>query len=120
MEGKVIVVRKLVALDIHLHGPRFILLEFGLGTPAIIAVGLVLAFTNAFLLGLYLFLTGINYVPLLVYAAVIVQAKSADAEVSYGLEHDPHYNRKYSTQQLIIFVPLSILALTAYQELQKS
>jgi hypothetical protein len=75
MDGKVINVRKLVALDIVLHGPKFILTEFGVGTPTILAVGLWLVFTNAFLLGLYLFFTGINYVPLLIYAIVIARAK---------------------------------------------
>jgi hypothetical protein len=34
---RLIDIRKLVALDITLHGPKFIMIEFGLGTPAIIA-----------------------------------------------------------------------------------
>ncbi len=32
-EGKLFNVRRLVALDMGLHGPRFILIEFGLGVP---------------------------------------------------------------------------------------
>ena len=66
MEGKLIDIRKLDALDIVLHGPKFIIAEFVVATPAIIAVGLWLIFTNAFLLGLYLLFTGINYIPLLI------------------------------------------------------
>ena len=36
---RLINIRKLVALDITLHGPKFIIIELGLGTPAIIAMG---------------------------------------------------------------------------------
>jgi hypothetical protein len=119
MEGKIINVRKLIALDITLHGGKFILVEFGIGTPAIITVGLVLMFASSFLLGSYLFLTGINYVPLLVYAIIITKAKDAEKEVAYGLAHDKHYNRKYSLQQLLIFIPLAILFLAIADELRR-
>ena len=61
--SKLVNVRKLVALDITLHGPKFILAEFGIATPVIIAVGLTVMFTGPFFLGLYLSLTGINYAP---------------------------------------------------------
>jgi hypothetical protein len=115
MDGKVINVRKLVALDIVLHGPKFILTEFGVGPPTILAVGLWLVFTNAFLLGLYLFFTGINYVPLLIYAIVIARGKTANLEVTQDLERDKHFNRKYSTQQLMIFIPFAILILAIAQ-----
>ena len=101
MEGRVIIVRRLVALDITLHGSRFIMLEFGVGTPAILAVGGFLAATGQPVLGLYLLLTGINYVPLLIYAALIARAGSAEREVASGLSQDAHYVRKYSTQQLL-------------------
>jgi hypothetical protein len=74
-EDLLINVRNLVALDITLHGQRFILVEFGLGTPAIIIVGLLLISASSVpLLGLYLLLTGINYLPLLAYATVLVRA----------------------------------------------
>ena len=113
---RLIIVRKLVALDITLHGNRFILAEFGVGTPVIIAVGLFLMATNAsYVLGLYLLLTGVNYIPLLAFAAVIARAGSADEEVERGLANDRHYVRKYSTQQLLIFVPLAVIALAVAQ-----
>lgn len=119
--GGLIVVRKLVALDITLHGSRFILFEFGIGTPAIFAVGLWLALGNVgSLLGVYLFLTGFNYVPLLIYAIVIIRNGTARKEVEYGLAHERHYNRRYSTQQLLIFVPLAVLALAIVQEIRET
>jgi hypothetical protein len=119
-EGRLINIRKLVALDITLHGPRFILIEFGVGTPAIILVGLWLMLTSSvFILGLYLFLTGINYVPLLLYAVVIARKGSAQTEVEQGLAQNKHYVRKYSLQQLLIFVPLAILIIAVGQEITK-
>jgi len=120
VEGRVINVRKLVALDITLHGPRFIMIEFGAGTPAILAVGGFLAATGQPILGVYLLLTGINYIPLLVYAVLIARAGTARDEVDEGLSQDKHYVRKYSTQQLLIFVPFAVILLAAAQELRRS
>ena len=60
MEGRVINVRKLVALDIALQGPRFIVIEFGVGTPSILAIGGFLAVSGQPALGVYPRLTGIN------------------------------------------------------------
>lgn len=54
--NRLISVRKLVAGDITLHGPRFILIEFGLGTPAMMLFGLWLMLSRfVFALGLYIF-----------------------------------------------------------------
>lgn len=103
-------IRKLVALDITLHGSWFIIIEFGIGTPAILIAGLWLILTNSeFILGFYIFLTGINYVPLLFYAIVIAKSGSAQREVEQDLAQNKHYIRKYSLQQLIIFIPLFVL-----------
>lgn len=119
-EGRLIEVRKLVALDITLHGSLFIMIEFGVSTSIIVAFGLWLMFaTNVFILGLYVFLTGLNYLPLLIYAVVIVRAGTAKNEVEYGLTHCEHYNRKYSIQQFLIFVPLLVLLLATIQELSR-
>jgi len=115
------IVRKLVALDIVLHGPRFIMIEFGVGTPAMLAVGLwLMSGSPAYALGLYLLLAGLNYIPLLIYAVLIVRGGSARRETEYGLSHDRHYVRKYSTQQLLLFVPLAVLVLAIAQELRQS
>jgi hypothetical protein len=118
MEGRLINIHKLVALDIRLHGPLFILIEFGAGTPLIIAFGLWLMLNNAFFLGLYILLTGINYVPLLIYAIIFARDKTANREVEYELSHYKHYIRKYSIQQFLIFIPLLILLLAIIQKLK--
>jgi hypothetical protein len=115
------IVRKLVALDIVLHGPRFIMIEFGVGTPAILAFGLwLMSGSLGYLLGVYLLLTGLNYVPLLIYAVLVVRGNSARRETEYGLAHDRHYVRRYSTQQLLLFVPLAVLVLAIVQELKRT
>jgi hypothetical protein len=117
-EGRLVNIRKLVALGITLHGPRLILLEFGLGAPGIMAIGASFMLTcRYFIFGLYLFLTGVNYLPALVYAIVIYRKGSAKSEVEYGLAHDKHYVRKYSLQQFIIFIPLAVVIIAVIQEL---
>jgi hypothetical protein len=118
VEGRIIDVRRLVALDITLHGPRFIMIEFGVGTPIILAVGAFLAAGAAgfqLYLGLYLLATGINYVPVLIYAVLIVRAGTAKSEVADEMSANPHYVRKYGVQQLLIFVPFAIVLLAAVQ-----
>jgi hypothetical protein len=117
MEGRVINIRKLVALDVSLHGPRFIMIEFGVGTPAIIALGLLVVFTGQPALGAYVVLTGINYVPLLIYAFMIARAGSAAMEIAAGMTSDRHYVRKYSIEQLMIFIPFAVISLALIQEL---
>ena len=96
------------------------MIEFGVGTPAILAVGGFLAATGQPILGVYLLLTGINYIPLLVYAVLITRAGTARDEVAGGLSQDKHYVRKYSTQQLLIFVPFAVILLAAAQELRRT
>jgi len=118
MEGRLINVRKLVALDVTLHGPRFIAIEFGVGTPTILAVGIWLALGSLsieFWLGVYLILTGINYIPVLAYAVLVIRGGDWKSEVAEGLATDPHYVRKYSIQQLLIFVPFAIVVLSLLQ-----
>jgi hypothetical protein len=118
-EGRLVNIRKLVALDITLHGPRFILIEFGLAAPGIMALGASLMLTSRFFIfGLYIFLTGVNYVPALVYAIIIARKGSAKSEVEYGLARDKHYVRKYSLQQFIIFIPLAVVIIALIQELR--
>ena len=113
MEGRLINVRKLVSLDIVLHGPRFILLEFGVGTPAILVIGLIVLLQgDPYFLGWYLILTGVNYVPLLGYAIVAVRRGTALKDVEDDMAQDRHYVRKYSIQQFLLFIPFSMLVLT--------
>ena len=119
-EGRLINIRRLVAWDITLHGARFILVEFGLGTAALIVFGywLMSTITNLFL-GLYIFLVGINYLVLLVYAAIISSLGSARGEVDPELAHDKRFVRKYGSQQLLILIPFAVLVVTLIQEITR-
>ena len=119
-EGRLINIRRFVAWDITLHGARFILLEFGLGTAALIVFGYWLMSTiTSLYLGLYIFLVGINYLVLLVYAAIISSIGSAKFEVDPNLAHDKHFIRKYGLQQLLILVPFAVLIITLIQEITR-
>jgi len=120
-EGRLINIRKLVAWDITLHGPRFILVEFGIGTPAMILFGLWLMIADlAFALGLYVFLVGVNYAPLLLYAIVIVKRGSAESEISHDLARSKQYIRKYGSQQILILLPPAIILVALVQEMKKN
>jgi hypothetical protein len=65
-------------------------------------------------------LTGIKYVPLLFYAIVIDRSGSTQRIVKQDLAPNNHYIRKYSLQQLIIFIPLFILLIAIVQEIKKA
>ena len=71
-------------------------------------------------MGFYIFLTGINYGPLLFYAIVIAKSGSAQREVEQDLAQNKHYIRKYSLQQLIIFISLVVLLIAIVQEIKKA
>src|SRR5215472_16699175 len=125
----VINIRKLAALDIVFHGPRFILIEFALGVVGCAILGFFSLYFGLFrdsnhslfavFLGCFLLWIAFNYVPLLTYAISIVRHKSAHREVAYQLEHKDKYAKKYAFQSTLLLVPLAIPALAAYQELQK-
>jgi glycerol-3-phosphate acyltransferase PlsY len=126
---RMINVRKLAALDIAFHGPRFILIEFGLGVFGCAAFGLFslyFAFLHgpahalfAAIIGCCLLWIALNYVPLLLYAIALTRRKSVQQEVAFELAHRDRYARKYTLQSTLILVPFAILLLAAYQELQK-
>jgi hypothetical protein len=121
-------IRKLAALDIIFHGPRKILLEFGL---TVVTCGVLAALSISFyfrtpgqspfplILGLLLALLGCNYVPLLIYAIIIVRNKSALQEAAFELEHKDTSTRKYTLQSLLLFLPLFVLILAIVQEARK-
>jgi hypothetical protein len=73
-------------LDIVFHGPRLILAEFVVGVFLPLALGLLSLLRGRAawqsILGVYLILVAINYVPLLVYALIIVFKGDAHADVS--------------------------------------
>src|SRR5258706_551245 len=92
--GRIINVRKLVALDIALHGTRFIVGEFAIGIALGAALRVWLAVSglplghaaSAFklVLGAYFLCLALNYVPMLLYAIVLARSQSARREVAGG------------------------------------
>lgn len=112
-EGRLFNVRRLVALDMGLHGSKFILVEFGLGVPVPMILGLSLAMSGTWILGVYIFTLGINYIPFLVYA--IALRKSYGGVVDMNAPETPGLNHKYSIQQFLIFVPFFTAALAIAQ-----
>jgi hypothetical protein len=126
---RIINVRKLAALDIVFHGPKFILIEFGLGVIGCAALGLFSIYFGLFhgpnhslfttILGCFLLWVSLNYVPLFLYAISIVRRKSAHQEVAFELEHKDRYAGKYTLQSALLLVPLAMPILAGYQELQK-
>ena len=125
----IITIRKLAALDITFHGPKLILGEFAFGVFFTGALGFPLAYAGfvighfrvpwAPLLGCYLLLLALNYVPLLLYAIGIVRRRSAQEEVAFELAHKERYARKYTVQSLLLLLPLVVPILAIYQEWQK-
>jgi len=112
-EGRLFNVKRLVALDMGLHGPRFILVEFGLGVPVPMILGSSLVLQGFLLFGAYIFALGINYVPFLVYAVTL--RKDYGEIVDMGDPETRKLNRKYSIQQFLIFIPFFAVALAAIQ-----
>ncbi len=125
----IITIRKLAALDIVFHGPKLILAEFAFGVFFTGALGLFLTYagfvTGHFrvpwvaLLGCYLLLLAINYVPLLLYGITIVRRKSAQEEVAFELTQKERYGRKYTVQSFLLLLPLVVPVLAIVQEWQK-
>jgi len=122
LKNRLVDFRKLVALDILLHGRPFILAELGIATPILLAIGvqqIAAGLPNAhainLVLGFYLTLTGMNYVPLLLYAVIISKKNSAEKEGEAELELKSKYNR----QQFLVFVPMLVFWIVVGQELTR-
>jgi hypothetical protein len=84
--GRVMEVRKLAALDLIFHGPRFVLVEFAgalLLSAALGALSLRAGLTGGQVvawqvtLGLCLVGIGLNYVPLVVHAVALIRSGDA-------------------------------------------
>jgi hypothetical protein len=121
----IINVRKLAALDIVFHGPKFILIEFALAVFICASVGLsILHGANhsplMIILGSFFLGVSLNYIPLLLYSINIVKHKSAQQEVAYELEHKDRYAGKYTLQSIVLLLmPLAMLLLAVYQDVSK-
>ena len=121
MGSRFVNIRKLVALDILLHGRPFILVEFSLGSALLfglgfqqIAVGLAGTYVSL-VVGFYLALTGVDYLLFLVYAVIISRKNSAEDEAESELQNKSKYNR----QQFLVFVPLLLLVIGLKQEFDR-
>jgi hypothetical protein len=109
-------VRKLAAIDLYFLGPRIILLEFRLGVPIMFVLGILslrvgLLRTHAtwqILLGAYLLLLGINYIPMLWCVIDIARRGTAAAELKEELHDRDAAMRKYRRQSLWLLVPLAV------------
>jgi hypothetical protein len=108
--GRILNVRTLAALDIALHGPRFILAEFGGGVLLCLALGLWLIYAGfppsqevsllRVVTGVYLLLVAANYVPLLVYAFLIARRKRARQEAMAELADKGRYMQIWAAAAL--------------------
>jgi hypothetical protein len=124
-QERIMNVRKMVAIDLLIHGKRFILIEFGVGTPFMVALGAFILwgahaqpgapFTPAGWLGLYSLSLACNYAPLLIYAIGFVRRGDARAAVAYEAAHLAKYAPWYGKQQALLFVPFFALALALWQ-----
>lgn len=105
-------IRKLAALDLAFLGPRIILTEFSLGVFGSFALGVLTLLRShsmgGIVLGAYLLLIGVNYVPLLLHAISIVRRNSAHYEIADEVTEKRRMFRKYRRQSLLLLVPLVV------------
>lgn len=116
-------IRKLAALDMAFLGSRMILAEFALGVVGPFAVGIYSLVREhsrqQVIIGAYLVLLGINYVPLLMYAVAIYRKRSAQDEVVDELAQRTKIGAKYFPQTLLLLIPLAVPFLAVFQELHR-
>ena len=109
-------VRKLAALDVALHGPRLITLEFaaGVGLPGILGL---LSWARGksswqLFLGWYLLGLALNYVPLLLHALTLHSRESAAREVESELRQG---TARYGVGSLLLLAPLVVFVMAVIQ-----
>lgn len=110
-------VRKLVSLDIYVHGAKFILIEFGLGVAALIglgALGVIRSHGRSYL-SWYLIALSVNYIVLLVYAMLLI---SKTIHCISPSTTDKSEMWRYTRQMFFILVPLMVPVLAMWQELR--
>ena len=109
-------VRKLAALDVALHGPRLIALEFATGVCLPVGLALLLWIrgktTWQILLGSYFLGLALNYVPLLLYALTFPSREAAAREAEAEL-HDGAAG--YGVRSLLLLLPLAVFAMAVIQ-----
>lgn len=117
-------VRKLVALDMALHGPRFIVIEFAAGVGGCALIGALSLVAGVRLishgiswqlvLGAGLLWIALNYVPLLLNAIDLARRRTAREEAASELA-SPGLVRRYGLLQLWILVPFAIVVFAFLQ-----
>jgi hypothetical protein len=120
-------VRKLTAIDLVFLGRAFILGEFGLGVVGSTALGVFTLRAGIYrfhsprmiLLGVYLLLLGLNYVPLLLHAISMARDGSAGWEIAGELEDRRAAFRKYRRQSLFLLLPLVVPIAAVTQEIHR-
>lgn len=119
-------VRKLVALDIAIHGRWIILVEFIFGVAAsgiLGAYSLYTFFNNPdsplfmLIIGTVLSWITLNYIPMLLYAISIMRHKSALQEATFAPAQREHSMKKYALQSTLLLLPLIVPLLAIYQEI---
>ena len=122
-------IRKLVALDICIHGRWIILTEFAFGVIAsgILGVYSLYTFFNnpdspffLLLISIVLAWITINYIPMLLYAISIMRHKSASREATFEPIHREQSMKKYAIQSALLLLPLVVPILAVYQEIAKN
>src|SRR5579863_3053695 len=116
--------RKLAAIDIVFLGSKVIIAEFAGGVLLSVALGAFVLHRGhsfwQFVLGAYLLLLGINYVPMLAYAVAITSGKSAKAEMGDELNDPRRAMAKYRRQSVLLLVPLLVPLLALVRERRKA
>jgi hypothetical protein len=119
-------VRRLAAIDMYgIRGTtrrrRIILTEFIAGAIAMLAFGVWLVTVSGSaldrVLALYVVFTGVNYVPLALYAVALRRPGALDVELA-GVDTGAEL-RRYSVLQFWIFVPLSLVVMATRQALSR-
>ena len=116
--------RKLAAVDIAFLGSRLILAEFSIGVLGPLALGVFTLLrshsTGGIALGFYLLCIGINCVPLLLYAIIVVRLGRARFEIAEESADKRRMFHKYRLQSLLLLVPLAVPILALARELYRN
>lgn len=126
--AKLVEMRRLVAVDMALHGRQFILAEFAFGVLLGLGLGLFLLRTFlawislssppliwqilVALLGIWALGMAANYTPLFLYAVSIAKSGRVHAEGEPELPD----KRRYNVQQFVIFIPFFVAIVAIAQE----
>ena len=104
--------RKLAALDITFLGPVLIKVEFAAGVLLSCALGAFILVRSHSrtqdLLGTYIVLLGVNYLPMLWYAVQIGNRERARAEIGHELADPKASAARYRRQPLYLLLPLVV------------